>query len=93
MNSKADYLVTKVRYNGARTHIDAVAVAASTGGPEERWARAKVVAYIQHFTFVTAPPGGAAGARIQAVTVKGQTYLRTVADGTAADNLGSLPEL
>jgi hypothetical protein len=96
----ADYLITKVRYNAQRTHIERFKVRAdldASVGPEEEWARGDVLRRIDlSSTFVTTPPGAdgklAHGAKVEAVTIHGERFLRTDANRTKADNLGSLPE-
>jgi hypothetical protein len=96
----ADCLITKVRYNAKRTHIERVKLHKdndSSLSPEEEWAREHVVRAIgQGWTFRTAPPGTdrklAYRAKVEAVTVRGERYIRTDANATPGDNLGSLPE-
>lgn len=99
MDKWADYLVTAVRYNGRRTHIDAVKACADRGdsvGAEVVMTRQSVVASMDRYTFMTANKGSdgklTKGARIEAIVVNGVTYLRTDANRTPADNLGNLPE-
>lgn len=96
----ADYLITKVRYNTRRTHIDRVMVQKDNDtsvGPAEQWSRDDVLRGLDgRWTFRTAPPGPDGkltyGAKVEPVTIQGERYIRTDANATRTDNLGSLPE-
>lgn len=97
----ADYVITRVRYNSAGTHIDQVE-AANDGedgiGPKRNESRATVLANIKaKKTYVTAPPSKTdagkvtKGASVGTVVVSGTEYVRTDANQTARDNLDNLP--
>jgi hypothetical protein len=95
----ADYCISKVQYNGARTHINKVKIHPDNGdslGAESEWARTDVVDNIQNGkTFVTVVKNGSnwnKGEDVRVVTVNGAKYIRTDANLNASDNLGSLPE-
>jgi len=97
----ADYVITRVRYNSAGTHIEQVE-AADDGedgiGTKRSESRATVLANIKaRRTYVTAPPSKTdagkvtKGAAVGTVVVNGTEYLRTDANKTARDNLDKLP--
>jgi hypothetical protein len=97
----ADYLIFRVRFNLARTHIDQVEVAddgENHPGPKRVEARATVIANLKaNKTYVTAPPSTgsgkvAKGASVDIVVVNAVEYIRTDANKTARDNLDNLPE-
>lgn len=96
----ADYLVTAVRYNEERTHIDVVTVHEDKGdsmGPATSQTRSWVVsARTQGLTFITAPQADngkyVKGAFVEIIKVNGEKFLRTDANAKARDNLGNLPE-
>lgn len=95
----ADYLISAVRYNAAETHIDKVQVRQDEGdsvGSPSTVERTTVVSRLEAgYTFVTIVKGAndkwQRGAKVRIVTVKGKKYIRTDADATEEDNLGSLP--
>jgi Protein of unknown function (DUF3892) len=95
----ADYLISAVRYDSAGGHIDEVQVRKDEGekiGSPSTWKRSDVVAgLVGNYTFVTIVTNQAGrwdpGAEVAVVTVRGTKYIRTDADATAEDNLGSLP--
>ena len=95
----ADYLISAVRYNDAETHIEMVRVHEDQGdrvGAPTTWERSSVVASLEAgSTFMTITKGSdgkwTPGARVGIVTVRGTKYIRTDADATPEDNLGSLP--
>jgi hypothetical protein len=95
----ADYLISKVQYNEAETHIVKVLShidngESVSGGTE--LARSTVVIRLgEGSTFVTITKDlegrWTRGARVRAVTIGGEKYIRTDADSIKRDNLGSLP--
>lgn len=97
----ADYLITRVRFNSAGTHIDQVEVADDLGdkvGPKRTEKRGAVIANLAaKKTYVTAPPSVdqtanvTKGAAVSTVIVSGTEYIRTDANKTARDNLDNLP--
>ncbi|HEY2334737.1 MAG TPA: DUF3892 domain-containing protein [Solirubrobacterales bacterium] len=95
----ADYLISAVRYNTAKTHIDKVEVRNDNGdsvGAPSVWNRTDVVSGLEDGdTFETITKGSDdkwnRGAAVGIVTVSGVKYIRTDADATPEDNLGSLP--
>jgi hypothetical protein len=97
----ADYVITRVRFNVAGTHIEQVEVADDAGdriGTKRNEMRATVLAKIKaNKTYVTAPPSTTEpnkvtkGARVGIVSVNTIEYLRTDANKTVRDNLDNLP--
>lgn len=95
----ADWLISAVRYNAAETHIDKVRAHVDTGdsvGSPGEMMRTRVVELLDEgTTFVTIVKGEDGkwkrGALVQTIKVSGAIYIRTDADSTASDNLGSLP--
>ena len=97
----ADYVITRVRFNTAGTHIDQVEVAddGENGiGTKRNEKRTTVIANIKaKKTYVTAPPSTTEsgkitkGAPVGIVVVNGTEYIRTDANKTAKDNLDNLP--
>ncbi|NLG25559.1 MAG: DUF3892 domain-containing protein [Clostridiales bacterium] len=80
------YEIAKVHYDSENTFIVKVK---TTGGTEKT--RKQVVADIEAgYTIKTHPPTGS-GAEVHVVKVNGVKYIRTDANATAKDNLGSLP--
>ena len=100
MNKWADYGISKVLYNDVHNHIVKVKVHEDQGdkmGPEEEWARTKVVSSIESGkTFVTIVKGSVGnwnrGEDVRIITVKGTKYIRTDQNSKESDNLGDLPE-
>lgn len=96
----ADYGISKVRYNQARTHIDKVEVrvdSSETIGAATEWTRSQVVSSIRGgHTFVTIlrNPDGTwkLGQEIHLVNVNEVEFIRTDRNSRAADNLENLPE-
>jgi hypothetical protein len=95
----ADYLISEVRFNDEKTHIDKVMShtenddnKVSTGAEMER---TKVISLLgDDYTFATiikADKGWKFGAKVRVVIVDGTKYIRTDADKIKADNLDSLP--
>jgi len=95
----ADHLISAVRYNPAETHIDQVEVRNDNGdsvGAASTWARTDVVKGLEGGdTFATITKGSndkwQRGADVGIIVVNGTKYIRTDADATSEDNLGSLP--
>jgi len=95
----ADYLISMVQYNVGETHIVKVLAHTDDGdtvgvGYEET--RARVVQLVKTgYTFVTIYKNDAGkydrGAEVRIVRIEGSDYIRTDADATKKDNLGSLP--
>jgi hypothetical protein len=98
MTKWADYVITKVRFNAAGTHINELVVQDDLDaklGPSRIEQRATVIANIKaRKSYITAPPsatGVSKGALVGIVVVNGAEYLRTDANKTARDNLDNLP--
>lgn len=95
----ADYVITQVRYNIAKTHIEKVMAGLDNGdvlGEAKEVSRPSVVALLDEgVTFVTgikSEPGKLTrGADVGIITVHGKKFIRTDADETEADNLDDLP--
>jgi Protein of unknown function (DUF3892) len=95
----ADFLISGVRYNAEETHIDQVQSHIDEGdsvGPTTRMPRTRVVELLEEkktFSTITKGTDGKwnRGALVQIVRVNGTKFIRTDADRTASDNLGSLP--
>ena len=100
MNKWADYGITKVKYNQARTHIDSVELRPDNGetlGSAAVWARSQVVTSIKSGkTFITILKGTddkwKQGQDVHLVAVSGVEYIRSDKNNRAADNLENLPE-
>lgn len=96
----ADYGISAVRFNAARTHIDRVRAHPDNGesiGAGAEYTRQDVVAAIKNgTTFVTIFKTSAGklnkGESVYIVRINGTEYIKTVADGQAKDNLDNLPE-
>ncbi|HML23354.1 MAG TPA: DUF3892 domain-containing protein [Aggregatilinea sp.] len=96
----ADYGISAVRYNNARTHIDLLMVHVDNGDTiaiGKEWKRSDVVLEIERKrTFVTIPKNNdekyIRGEDVRIVVINGVKYLRTDNNNTPSDNLGSLPE-
>jgi hypothetical protein len=95
----ADYLVSKVQYNAADTHIVKVMSHVDNGdtvGTGSEATRETVINRLGNgSTFMSITKGSDGkwnrGAPIKTVTIGGTKYIKTVADDTKKDNLGSLP--
>jgi hypothetical protein len=99
----ADYLIFRVRFNSAGTHIDQVEVADhGDNGYGVKRVETRVTAIAKRKagkTYMTAPPAPAPaqpgnvvkGAFVEVIVVNGVEYLRTDADKTPRDNLDNLP--
>ncbi|MBZ0320530.1 MAG: DUF3892 domain-containing protein [Anaerolineae bacterium] len=95
----ADYVITAVRYNSRRTHIESVRASAdliTSLGEVKTYSRETVISSIeQGITFATATPANGKyqyGARVEIVIIEGTKYIRTDGNATEKDNLGNLPE-
>jgi uncharacterized protein DUF3892 len=99
----ADWLILRVRYNAAHTHIDSVEITEDLGdtyGQKQFWTRSKVIQTIQVDKKIvfTAPPDPkdpakvVKGAKVEVVPIGNDLFIKTVPDSTKRDNLGSLPE-
>ena len=98
----ADYVITRVRFNAAGTHIDEVE-AADDGedgiGTKRSEKRATVIAKLKAEERPTSrrrrrrrrPARSTKGAPVGVVVVNGTEYIRTDANKTARDNLDNLP--
>jgi len=95
----ADYLISQVQYNTAETHIVKVLSHPDNGdsvGTGSEVTRQTVVARLEAgSTYMTITKGAdkkwQKGAKVQIITVESVKYIKTVADSTKKDNLGSLP--
>jgi hypothetical protein len=95
----ADYLISAVRYNAQETHIDKVRAHPDNGesvGSGTAVERLTVVSRLDDgYTVVTIYKGSddkwRRGATVRKVIIDGNSYIRTDADKTKADNLGNLP--
>jgi len=100
MTARADYGISKVRYNNERTHIVKVIVHQDNGtsmGSGSEMTRSQVVSAIDRGTaFVTilrtSDGKWKRGQDVHTVTVNGVRYIRTDSNSSASDNLESLPE-
>lgn len=100
MNRWAHYVITAVGYDVDRNHISRLLVRPDEGewlGSGEIWTKEQVVASLKlGYSFVTSYLNGGKwirGASVHVVEIGSKQYLRTDQNRTAADNLGSLPEL
>lgn len=99
MSKWADYLISAVKYNDAETHIIKVRVHAdndATVGGGFEMTRTDVIARIDNgVTFATIykkdDGNWRYGASIATITIDGNRYIKTRADGTRSDNLENLP--
>ena len=95
----ADYLITAVRFNSAKTHIDEIEVRADNGdtaGSPTKVKRSTVVSKLESgYKYCTATRGSDKnwhkGAMVKIVTIEGTKYIKTKADGIKKDNLDNLP--
>ena len=100
MTKWADYGISAVRYNAARTHIDKVRAHADQGesiAAYSEYTRVDVIAAIKGgTTYVTIfkDENGSwkQGQRVHIIKVGGIEYIKTVDNGKAVDNLENLPE-
>jgi len=95
----ADYLITKVRFNSAKTHIDEVEVRADNGdtaGSPTKIKRSTVISKLEsNYTYCTATKGSDGkfqkGAAVKIYKYDGEKFIKTKADGIKKDNLDNLP--
>ena len=95
----ADYVITRVRFNSAGTHIEEVETYEHTGAePTNQTTRSRhtVVTQIESgYTYCTGTKGSDGkwhkGAEVKVVTIDGEKYIKTKADKTKKDNLDNLP--
>lgn len=101
MSKWADYLISAVKYTtvGTAKHISQVKVHNDNGdsvGLETIWSRHQVISVIDKSTFMTITKGSDGkwnkGALVEKIYEFGDWYIKTKADSTKNDNLGSLPE-
>lgn len=100
MSKWADYGISAVRFNDARTHINKVRIHPDNGetiGASIEHTRADIVAAIKKgITFVTIFKGSDGkwqkGQPVRIIKVNGIEYIKTVENGKAVDNLDNLPE-
>jgi len=96
----ADYLISGVRYNAKRTHIEMVKVHKDLGdtvGPAQETPRSTVVANIQNGSsymtiFKGANGNWKKGQDVRIIKVGNEEFIRTDANAIASDNLENLPE-
>ena len=93
----ADFVITAVRFDSARSHITHLEVRTDNGvtlGQPSTLTKAEVVSAIATGAkFVTAVPNRwRLGAEVDIVAVKGERFLRTDRNATTKDNLDNLPE-
>jgi len=95
----ADYLITAVSFNSAKTHIDEVEVCADNGdttGSSTKIKRSTVVSKLESgYTYCTATKTSNGtwhyGAAVKIVTIDDEKFIRTKNDGIKKDNLDNLP--
>jgi hypothetical protein len=94
----ADYLISAVRYNQAKTHIEAVQARTDNGDkvskPSDLTRSTVITKLDEGYTFITINLKDSKwhhGATVKKVVTDGETWIRTDADNTKADNLGNLP--
>lgn len=95
----ADYLISQVQYNAEGSHIVKVLAHVDNGesvGAGTEATRQIVIARLDAgstFCTITKNSDGKwqKGAAVFAVTIDNVRYIKTVADNTKKDNLGSLP--
>lgn len=97
----ADFLISGVKFNDLRTHIESLEVREDLGetvGSPNMIARLKVVENIEKgITYMTIFRNSTtnkwdAGQEVRIIVVDNQKYLRTDRDKTPKDNLDNLPE-
>jgi hypothetical protein len=95
----ADYLISQVQYNTAETHIVKVLShidnGDSVGAGTEETRQTVVTRLNSGSTYMTITMGKDQkwhkGAAVEIITIDDVKYIKTVADNTKKDNLGSLP--
>lgn len=96
----ADYLISAVRYDEDRNHIEKARVHEDNGdtvGAASEWTRSSVVKAIdkgQTFCTILKTSDGKwkKGQDVHIVVLEGKRFIRTDANQVQRDNLGSLPE-
>jgi hypothetical protein len=96
----ADYLISGVRFDPTRAHIDSFRVHCdndATVGSSSEKSRSEVLQAIKsNATFITIFRSNNnewnKGQEVYIVTINGSEYLKTVDNSKAADNLDNLPE-
>lgn len=99
-NIEAQWLIYAVRYDEHHCHIETLFGAVDQGdsmGRRDTFSRQTVIRAIEQgskfCTVYQAEPGRyVRGAMLRVIEVGGKKYVTTVADRTARDNLGNLPE-
>jgi hypothetical protein len=97
----ADYLISAVKYNSADTHIVKVKAHSDDGdkvGVGSEVLRENVVSLLDSgttFCTITKSSDGkwSKGAPVYVIVIDDVKYIKTVADSTKQDNLGSLPHI
>ena len=100
MTKWADYGISAVRFNAARTHIDRVQARPDNGdtiGSPIDWSREDVVAAIRRgTTFVSIFRGAdgkwTKGRAVFIVRINGIEFIKTTENSRTIDNLDDLPE-
>lgn len=100
MTKWADYLISAVRYNAEHTHITHLYAHEDTGecvGMGEIYLRQVIIEAINKgITFYTIYKNSdgkwSKGQKVFVIKVNGVSYLKTVDNGKAEDNLENLPE-
>ena len=100
MDKWADYGISAVRYNSARTHIERVRAHPDNGGTigaSVEYSRTGIIQSTKAGTnYVTIIKNSEKkwmkGQPIYVTKVNGVEYIKTVDNGKAADNLENLPE-
>jgi hypothetical protein len=95
----ADYVITRVRFNAAGTHIEKVETYEHSGNSltnQSSKTRSSVVSAIDSGTsFCTATKDSngtySYGASVKVVTIDGERFIKTKADKVKKDNLDNLP--
>lgn len=99
MSKWADYVITRVRFNSAGTHIEEVETYEHIDDEltnRTTKSRSSVVAQIESgYTFCTATKDSdgtySYGAAVKVVTIHGEKFIKTKDDGSKQDNLDNLP--
>lgn len=96
----ADYLISAVKYNDAKTAIVAVKVHQDLGDKisiaTEHSSRQKVIQDIEngkrYMTITKSESGYQNGQKVEIVLIDGQKFIKTLKDNIQRDNLEELPE-
>ncbi|MCK4504616.1 MAG: DUF3892 domain-containing protein [Candidatus Aegiribacteria sp.] len=100
MGEWADYCIVAVRYGMSHSEITDVKIRKDLPdcfGKPETWTKEKTIQQIRNFfrEIITMTQNGdnfEKGAKVRAVRVDNEYYLRTDGNETKEDNLGELPE-